>query len=100
MKGLCKKICEWVYSRLGESVSDLYRAKIRLGEFTAVYSTSYNPQHCYHTHHIYMIKSATNLKVYDALFLWINIYTSSVFCYDKYKKNFDIQFSMKRHESV
>ena len=29
-----------------------------------------------------------------------NIYTSSVFCYDKHKKNFDIQFSMKRHETV
>ena len=31
---------------------------------------------------------------------FINIYTSSVFCYDKHKKNFDIQFSMKRHETV
>ena len=29
-----------------------------------------------------------------------NIYTSSVFCNDKHKKNFDIQFSMKRHETV
>ena len=29
-----------------------------------------------------------------------NIYTSSVFCYDKHKKNFDIHFSMKRHEPV
>ena len=29
-----------------------------------------------------------------------NIYTPSVFCYDKHKKNFDIQFSMKRHETV
>ena len=28
------------------------------------------------------------------------IYTPSVFCYDKRKKNFDIQFSMKRHETV
>ena len=28
------------------------------------------------------------------------IYTSSVFCYDKHKKNLDIQFSMKRHETV
>ena len=28
------------------------------------------------------------------------IYTPSVFCYDKHKKNFDIQFSMKRHETV
>ena len=27
------KIVEWANSRLGESVSDLYRAKIRLGEF-------------------------------------------------------------------
>ena len=26
-------------SRLGKSVSDLYRAKIRLGEFKAVYSS-------------------------------------------------------------
>ena len=32
--------------------------------------------------------------------LQINIYTSSVFCYDKHKKNFDIHFSMKRHEPV
>ena len=31
---------------------------------------------------------------------FINIYTSSVFCYDRYKTNFDIQFSMKRHETV
>ena len=30
----------------------------------------------------------------------INIYTPSVFCYDKHKKNFDIQFSLKRHETV
>ena len=29
-----------------------------------------------------------------------NIYTSSVFCYDEHKKNFDIKFSMKRHEMV
>ena len=29
-----------------------------------------------------------------------NIYTPSVFCYDKHKKNFDIQFSMKRHDTV
>ena len=28
------------------------------------------------------------------------IYTPSVFCYDKHKKNFDIQFSLKRHEAV
>ena len=28
------------------------------------------------------------------------IYTPSVFCYDKHKKNFDIQFSLKRHETV
>ena len=26
----------------------------------------------------------------------MNIYASSVFCYDKHKKNFDIHFSMKR----
>ena len=31
---------------------------------------------------------------------FIHIYTPSVFCYDKHKKNFDIQFSMKRHETV
>ena len=29
-----------------------------------------------------------------------NIYTPSVFCYDKHKENFDIQFSLKRHETV
>ena len=29
-----------------------------------------------------------------------NIYTPSVYCYDKHKKNFDIQFSLKRHETV
>ena len=34
------------------------------------------------------------------LFLYCYIYTPSVFCYDKHKKNFDIQFSMKRHEAV
>ena len=28
---------------------------------------------------------------------YVYIYTPSVFCYDKHKKNFDIQFSMKRH---
>ena len=33
---------EWVNSRLGESVSDLYGANIRLGEFKAVYSKFYN----------------------------------------------------------
>ena len=38
-EGLCKKIGEWVNSRLGKSVLELYRAKIRLGEFKAVYST-------------------------------------------------------------
>ena len=38
--GLKKKIGEWANSRLGESVSDLHRAKIRLGEFKAVYSIS------------------------------------------------------------
>ena len=32
--------------------------------------------------------------------LLLYIYTPSVFCYDKHKKNFDIQFSMKRHETV
>ena len=37
-KGLCEKIWEWANSRLGKSVLDLYRAKIRLGEFKAVYS--------------------------------------------------------------
>ena len=31
---------------------------------------------------------------------YVNIYTPSVFCYDKHRKNFDIQFSMKRHETV
>ena len=31
-------------------------------------------------------------------FSFRNIYTSSVFCYDKYKKNFDIHFSKKRQE--
>ena len=40
-KGLCKKIGESANLRLGESVSDLYRAKIRLGKFKALYSTSY-----------------------------------------------------------
>ena len=32
--------------------------------------------------------------------MYLNIYTPSVVCYDKHKKNFDIQFSMKRHETV
>ena len=35
-----------------------------------------------------------------ASILYKNIYTHSVFCYDKHKKNFDIQFSLKRHETV
>ena len=42
-------------------------------------------------------------EVFDELaneFISINIYTPSVFCYDKHKKNFDIQFSLKRHETV
>ena len=38
--------------------------------------------------------------VYVSYSLYDNIYTPSVFCYDKNKKNFDIQFSMKRHETV
>ena len=33
-------------------------------------------------------------------FILHNIYTPSVFCYDKHKKNFDIQFSLKRHKTV
>ena len=33
-----KKTAEWANIRLGESVSNLYRAKITLGEFKAVYS--------------------------------------------------------------
>ena len=37
---------------------------------------------------------------YGVLISYIDIYTSSVFCYDKHKKNFDIHFSMKRHETV
>ena len=46
-KGICKKIGEWVNSRLGESVSDLHRAKIRLGEFKAVYSRFFHALiHC------------------------------------------------------
>ena len=31
---------------------------------------------------------------------YFNIYTPSVFCYDKHKKKIDIHFSMKRHEPV
>ena len=38
-KGICKKIWEWANSRLGESLLHLFRAKVRLGEFKAVYST-------------------------------------------------------------
>ena len=37
-KGLCKKIWEYANSRLGESVWDLYMAKIRQGEVRVVYS--------------------------------------------------------------
>ena len=37
---------------------------------------------------------------YQPFFISWYIYTSSVFCYDKHKKNFDIHFSMKRHEPV
>ena len=40
------------------------------------------------------------MQIPDPLLLQWNIYTPSVFCYDKHKKNFDIQFSMKRHETV
>ena len=36
-KGLCHKIGEWANSKEVELVSGLYRAKIRLGEFKAVY---------------------------------------------------------------
>ena len=38
--------------------------------------------------------------IWIKLFLWHYINTPSVFYYDKHKKNFDIQFSMKRHETV
>ena len=38
LKGLGSKIGKGVNSRLGESVSDPIRAKIRRGEFKAVYS--------------------------------------------------------------
>ena len=38
-EGSFKKIGDWANSRLGESVSDLFREKIRLGEFKAVYSS-------------------------------------------------------------
>ena len=34
------------------------------------------------------------------VFVLGNIYNSSVFCYDKHKKNFYIKFSMKRDEPV
>ena len=37
-KGLFKKIGEWANSRRGVSVSDPYRAKIRTGDFKAIYS--------------------------------------------------------------
>ena len=37
-KEVCNQIEERANSRLGESISDPYRAKIRLGEFKAVYS--------------------------------------------------------------
>ena len=44
-KKLCKKIGELVNSRLCEPVSDLYRAKIKLDKFKAVYK---NPNGWYH----------------------------------------------------
>ena len=37
-KALCKESEEWANSRLVESVSNLFKAKIRQGEFKAVYS--------------------------------------------------------------
>ena len=37
-KGLCNNNWDWANSKLGQSVSDLHRAKIRLGEFKSVYS--------------------------------------------------------------
>ena len=48
--------------------------------------------HSYNSLNFYVLKSLYYLLIY--------IYTPSVFCYDKHKKNFDIQFSMKRHETV
>ena len=43
---------------------------------------------------------SVNIKGCNIAVLNANIYTPSVFCYDKHKKKFDIQFSMKRHETV
>ena len=45
-KEVCNKIEEEANSKLGESISDPYRAKIRLGEFKAVYSNAETCSHC------------------------------------------------------
>ena len=47
-----------------------------------------------------LVQFAFESLVMKLLMININIYTPSVFCYDKQMKNFDIQFSMKRHETV
>ena len=41
-----------------------------------------------------------SIHAFNMHFITYDIYTPSVFCYDKHKKNFDIQFSLKRHETV
>ena len=52
--------------------------------------------------HVYqhVIKELKVHTMPEHLLIQGNIYTTSVFCYDKHKKNFDIQFSLKRHETV
>ena len=55
------KMGEWANSRLGESVSDLHRAKIRLGEFKAVYSIYIKQHFCWHIHTYYAFKADLSL---------------------------------------
>ena len=41
IKDIVKKLDSWANSRRGKSISDLYRAKIRLYKFKAVYIISF-----------------------------------------------------------
>ena len=53
-KGLCKNIVEWANSRLGESLSDLQRAKLRLGEYKDV--NSMIKKTCFNSTNIFIVE--------------------------------------------
>ena len=58
-KGFYKKIGEWANSRLCKSVSDHFKAKIRLGEFKAVYSNRLIHINSNHLHKLSISKQQT-----------------------------------------